>query len=130
MATARNTTGAKKTTKPRAPKKVVTPVRVEEEKFNEALQRGMEIMNEQTQEAPKLTQAKKGEFVETYKVPDGHNGIINPSANHLALGSAALTSGFTLQELHDLGADVDWLLETGQIVKDDIKIINQYQYWD
>lgn len=116
MATARNTTGAKKTTTKKPVAKQVTPKPVVEE---------TNTMTE-TQEAPKLTQAKKGEFVETYKVPDGHNGIINPSANHLALGSAALTSGFTLQELYDLGADVDWLLETGQIVKDDIKIINQY----
>lgn len=124
MATARNTTGAKKTTT----RKKTTNTAPHTNQSKDVLSVNDSVVEETNTmtETPKLTQAKKGEFVETYKVPDGHNGIINPSANHLALGSAALTSGFTLQELHDLGADVNWLLETGQIVKDDIKIINQY----
>lgn len=73
-------------------------------------------------EKPKIVAPKKDSYVEYYRVPPGHNGILNHNA--INLGSGALLERFTLDDLIALDADIPWLIRTGQIIKDGIEIIN------
>lgn len=76
-------------------------------------------------EKPKIVAPKKDSYIEYYRVPPGHNGILNHNA--INLGSGALLERFTLDDLVALDADIGWLLRTGQIIKDGIEIINNDQ---